>query len=356
VTLQLSLRVAQRSLALPVGNARRKWHDRASAIITLESDTARGEGEAAPLFGLSPDSLSDCEAALRALDPSSFPEQLADGESTLAALARASSALPAALPAARSALETALLALWSRARGVPAWSLLGSEEKPAPRRIAALIQEEPEHWIEQALAARDRGLTACKLKIGRPGAGQRELARLEAVRRELGSQFTLRLDANRAWSCAEARAWLPRFAALAPELVEEPCGSLAQLGPSPVALALDESLLELAPERAERSPLVHEAVRAVVLKPTLLGGVSASFAWAARARRHGLAVILSHAFEGPHGLALSAALALSIGAAERAHGLDLEGARLAPDVLSYFACGEIRPWREPGFGELGALA
>lgn len=350
MSLRLSLRTARRTFAEPARNAHQHWPERSSGIITLQGDSARGEGEASPLPNFSPDTLAACEQALAELDPRSLPERLDGSEAAVTQLARASRALPSELPAARAALECALLALWSETARVPAWSLLTQNAEPKARPLCALISAEPEQWLAQALAARARGLSACKLKVGRAGAEGRELAALGALRRELGPSFTLRLDANRAWSLDEARRSLPAFAAFAPELIEEPCLASAELG-SVVPLALDESLLTLTPAELRARP--RPGLRALILKPTILGGISACFAWAEVARELRLEVIVSHAFEGPRGLALSAALALSIGSAECAHGLDLEGARLQSQALPYFAQGEVRAWLEPGFGSMG---
>ena len=90
--------------------------------------------------------------------------------------------------------------------------------------------------------------------------------------------------------------------------------------------------------------------RALILKPTLVGGVSGCVALARAARAVGAQVILSHAFEGPLGLGLSAALALSIGSQTLAHGLDLEGARLEQLSLPCYSENAIKPWSEAGFG------
>ncbi|MET0795280.1 MAG: hypothetical protein ABW061_27420, partial [Polyangiaceae bacterium] len=141
MALRVSLSSRQRALTSPAQNAHQGWTERRACIITLRSDDGRcGSGEAAPLPGFSPDRLEDCEAALRAFDPVDVPESLATGQSALAELARASSRLPSHLPAARSGLEAALLDLWSRSAGQPAWALLANDRAlPAPRRLAALL-------------------------------------------------------------------------------------------------------------------------------------------------------------------------------------------------------------------------
>jgi len=357
VTLSVSVVSTARTLPRPVQNARLTWTERASCLITLESDDGvSGRGEAAPLPGFSPESLQACQQALTALDLSDIAERLEPDQDLIGELGRASVRIPPNLPAARAALEGALLELWARAAGVPAWQLL-LPAGPAPlqpagpppfsRAVAALLMGEPEQALEQALAARARGVTTFKFKIGRAGALDRELVAVEQLRRELGPLARLRLDANQALSVVEAQHYLPRFAECELEFIEEPCApaQLAQLSELGLPWALDESLAAGAEPRA--------GDRAVILKPTLVGGIARCFALARAAQAIGAQVILSHAFEGPLGLGLSAALALSIGSETMAQGLDLEGARLAQLSLPFYAGARIQAWSEPGFGIAG---
>ncbi len=346
MTLTVSVVSTARTLPRPVRNARVEWSQRASSIITLESDTGiRGQGEAAPLPGFSPDDLPASQQALAAVDLSGISEQIAADQDLIGELGRASLRIPPTLPAARAALEGALLDLWARAARVPAWALLlPTGITPKARAVAALLSGEPEQALAQALAARARGIASFKFKIGRPGALERELRAVEQLRAELGPLARLRLDANQALSVAEAKHYLPRFAAYELEFIEEPCApsELSQLSELGLPWALDESLAIGARPRT--------GDRAVILKPTLVGGVSGCFALARAARAIDAQVILSHAFEGPLGLGLSAALALSIGSEASAHGLDLEGALLDHSSLPYFSGAAIQAWSEPGFG------
>lgn len=351
MTLTVSVVSTARTWARPARNARMEWSERASCIITLQNaQGVRGRGEAAPLPGFSPDDLRDCEQALLALDVSGIAERLEPTQDLIGELRRASARIPPQLPAARAALETALLDLWARAAFLPAWALLGpAAPVPAARSVAALISGQPEDAVAQALAARARGIGTFKIKIGRAGALSRELAAVRALRAALGPSARLRLDANQSLSAAEARDYLPRFASCGLEFIEEPCAAheLAALRDLGLPLALDESLA------AGARPMPGD--RALILKPTLLAGITGCFALAEAARAVGAQVVVSHAFEGPLGLALSAALALSIGSHTFAHGLDLAGANIDPQCLPYFAQGEVQPWSEPGFGieELG---
>lgn len=346
MTLAVSVVSTARTLSRSARNAHSEWTQRASCIITLESDDGvRGQGEAAPLPGFSPDALPACQDALQALDLTGIAERLGPQQDLIGELGRASARIPPQLPAARAALEGALLDLWARAAGVPAWALLlPAEPVPSARAVAALLMAEPEQALTEALAARARGVTSFKFKIGRAGALDRELRAVEQLRAELGQSACLRLDANQALSVSEAKHYLPRFAASQLELIEEPCaphllGELRELG---LPWALDESLATGArPRRGDR---------AVILKPTLVGGITGCVELARAARAVDAQVIFSHAFEGALGLALSAALALAFGSEVMAQGLDLEGARLEPLSLPAYSEAKIQAWSEPGFG------
>ena len=347
MTLTVSVVSTARTLPRPAQNARAKWSERESCIITLQSDDgARGQGEAAPLPGFSPDSLPACQHALAALDLTGIAARLAPGQDLIGELGRASSRIPPHLPAARTALEGALLDLWGRAAGAPAWALLlkKTSSAPASRCVAALLDGDPEQALAQALAARARGITTFKVKIGRPGAFSRELAAVQGLRAELGPSVRLRLDANQTLNLGQAKQYLPLLLACDLEFIEEPCAphELSELRELGMPCALDESLATGARPQAGDP--------AVILKPTLVGGVSACFDLARTAHQVGAQVVVSHAFEGPIGLALSAALALSIGSETLAHGLDLESTSLEPPSLPGFAEAKIVAWLEPGFG------
>jgi len=282
---------------------------------------------------------------LSAFDVRGIAARLEPGQDLKGELRRASATIPPNLPAARAALEGALLDLWARTAGVPSWALLRpSAAKPAPRALAALLSGEPEQAVERALAARARGIGTFKFKIGRRAGLERELMAVRALRAELGPSARLRLDANQALSAAQAKQYLPRFADCDLEFIEEPCApeAFAELRSLGVPLALDESLASFA------EPQLGD--RALVLKPTLLGGVSACLSLTETARALGAQVVVSHAFEGPLGLALSAALALSIGSETLAQGLDLEGTGLDPRSVPGYSGAALSAWSEPGFG------
>ncbi|HKA91867.1 MAG TPA: enolase C-terminal domain-like protein [Haliangiales bacterium] len=256
--------------ARPGRDARRAWTERRSLLVTLDGG---GVGEAAPLPGYSPDTLEACRDALAALPPLDGPADVAR--------------LPDALPAARFALETAILA-----RGGGLAAHLGV----APRAVARcrLVAD-----VAEADAAVADGAAALKVKIGVPG--DRDL--LAALRGRFGA-IPLRLDANGALAAAELDAYV-RFR---PELVEEPIADPRQLPPLPFPVALDESLLRLAAADVARLARAGR-IQALVLKPMILGGAMRCLELARWAAGLGLATCASHLHDGPIARAATRALA-----------------------------------------------
>jgi len=334
-------------------NAQRSWPMREGLLIQLRDERGRiGQGEAAPLPGFSREDVNACRSAAQAFEVERLPEL--SPSNLLAALAEVGSRATE-LPALRCALETAVLDLIAQERGEPAWAtLLGAlPERTAPEAVAlaALLQAETAaDRLNEAQHAVTRGIRTLKVKVGRPGEFEQELAELATLRARFAA-VELRIDANRAWSAAQAQRYLAELAHLRPEYVEEPSADWAALAHSPTPLALDESLTSpdvTANVLARRHDL---NLRACILKPTLLGGVVRCFEIAQSAARAGLACVLSHAFEGPVGFSLACALALALNDSTRAAGLAPHAFLNAWNAkLPGLDDTAIRTWNEAGLG------
>jgi L-alanine-DL-glutamate epimerase-like enolase superfamily enzyme len=317
------------------------------AAVVIEARTDRGVvglGEAAPLPGMSPDTLEDAERAIAAFAQGA-PFELADREAAYA-LAAASSLAATASPSARFAIETALLDALARDRGIALAALLGSSAGGAARIPLAAVVDDPE-TARRAFAA---GIRCLKIKLG-PGD---DPGRVRAIAAAVPGA-RLRIDANRSWPRAEVAARLAALADLPIDYVEEPCveAHLLLAEPLPGRLALDESLAVIAPDEL-RVALRSPALAAVVLKPTLLGGLSTATSLAELARCAGVAAIVSHGLEGPVGTAACAELALALGgdhpAGLAAHpalaGWSIEVGQLAADHVHGLAAAGL------GFADL----
>ncbi len=348
------MKLTLRSVELAVTgaeHARRSWPVRRSLLLSLtDPGGARGLGEASPLPGYSPDTLEDAQAALSTLDPAAVAGAL-EAPDPRASLAAVAALLPATLPSARFALETAALDLLSRREAVPAPALLGAGVG-AQRPLAALLGAATSPRLladaERALA---EGYRCFKLKVGAPGAWGRELAGAASLRERLGPALLLRLDANGAIAANELERSAAALAQLGLDLFEEPGATL----PPGVPLALDESLQRLDADGAELICRSRGA-GALVLKPTALGGISHCLALAERAAQFGARVVISHCFDGPIAWRAAATLALALPAGV-AHGLAPHPALASwPRDHLPVTLGSLHVWAEPGLGYPPELA
>ena len=282
--------------ALPL--AGRVIHERTGLLIRIDSDSgASGWGDAAPLPGFSRESIEDAEAELK-----SWAERLRGarfdprGDSLESWLGH--ELAPAASPSVRFGLETALASLARRTEDREG-AELGCFNGSVP--INGLLAGSRERVLADARRLRDAGCRAVKLKVGgRPAAEDVELA--QAVRSVIGDGVGLRLDANRRWSVEQAVAFGRAVGAAGVEYLEEPLQAPAHLeelfDATGIPVALDESVLELCPDDLEGRP----EVGAVVLKPTLLGGIARAREWVAAALALKIRPVVSACFESGVGL------------------------------------------------------
>jgi o-succinylbenzoate synthase len=322
---------------------------RPSVFLTLTDEDGRtGHGDAAPL---PPFSREDAEACAQAL--ARAHERIgvvAEGEAAgaIGAALRPFGGALEAVPAARCALETALLDLLAQRRGVSVAACLGGEDGVRVPVNALLVAPPLATLAERAAALAARGFTALKIKLrAADEAGfAAELVALAAVRARLPLPFELRLDPNAAWGLDEARRRLAQLAPVAPRFVEQPVAAaeLHRLGACAVPWAADESLAD--PALVDRL-LSAPGCAAFVLKPAVLGGLLRARELAVRAQARGIEVVVTHFFDGPYALAAAAELAVSLPRAPLACGL-------APhEHLAAFSANlggmEIPQVADPGF-------
>ncbi|HEX3758392.1 MAG TPA: enolase C-terminal domain-like protein [Kofleriaceae bacterium] len=335
--------IAARTVRWPIAGtgAARGRGERAAVLVEVRTGGgAIGLGEAAPLPGMSPDTLGDAEAAIAAFTRLAGVE-LADREA--ARLLVAATTPP---PSARFALETALLDAFAREQGVSVAALLGARGPVPPVPLAAVVDDPA-----AARAAFAAGIRCFKIKLAAGDPLDRVFAIADAA-----PGAALRIDANRSWPDAEVVDRLAALAALPVEYVEEPCRDthrLLRAGPLPCKLALDESLVALRADELAAA-LDSPALAAVILKPALLGGLSACLALAELARASGVAAVASHALEGPIGTAACAELALCLAA----DGAACPAAGLAPHPalagwqlpVAQLTADHVRPAAASGLG------
>ena len=249
----------------------------------------------------------------------------------------------AGTPAARHAVELALLDLAAQREGVPLAKLLEARAAGSVAVSALLVERAACGLAREAAAAVAAGFRTVKLKLG----ADDDYVRAAVVRDSVGPSVRLRVDANAAWTAEQALRMLRTLAPLGIELCEQPTADLAGLEDSPVAIAADEQVatdLEGALARAS----------VLVLKPMALGGVLPALRLAARARGLGKRVVVTTSLDGAIARAGAAHLAAALlaFADEPASGL-ATGALFATDVCADRLAprdGRIQLSSEPGLG------
>ena len=294
-------------LAQPPTLAGRVIREREGVLIRIDSDAGvSGWGDVAPLPTFSRESLEDAMAELatlgellrgarlraRARDPGLQPELETEA---------------AASPSVRFGLETALASLSAQIEreGGPN---LPCFDGAVP--VSGLLAGSRTQVLARARRLRDAGFRAVKLKVGMRPVPE-DIALAQTVRTVLGDGVALRLDANRSWELEQAVRFGRELGAAAVEYLEEPLRDPSGLedffDATGIAVALDESLPELRPDDLEE----RRAVGAVVLKPTLLGGVGRAREWIARALELNIRPVVSGCFESGVGTLALAELAWS---------------------------------------------
>ena len=280
-----------------------------------------GYGEAAPLAGLSPDDIPDFEKHVAALC-----QQVTQAGYATLTLEEVHALVPATLPALRFAFETSLLDWQSGGRrqlydtafsrgeaGIPINGLVWMGD-------AAFMRQQ----IEKKLA---EGYSCLKLKIGSLDFAT-ELQLLAEIRAAAGPErLTLRVDANGAFSPAEAPAKLAALAQFELHSIEQPirAGQLSDMAQlcrtSPVPVALDEELIGVADAGAQTYLLDLLRPPFIIMKPTLLGGLAATRRWITLAEERGINWWLTSALESNIGLNAVSQLASAYVQADFPQGL-----------------------------------
>ncbi|MCB1274866.1 MAG: o-succinylbenzoate synthase [Leucobacter sp.] len=161
--------------------------------------------------------------------------------------------------------------------------------------------------------ARFPGCRTAKVKVAERGQTLADdLARVAAVREEMGPEALVRVDANGGWSLPEAEAALRALAPFGLDYAEQPCASVPELVElrgrlaSLVRIAADESVRKaddpLAVARAGAADLL-------VVKAQPLGGIANALRIVDRA---GLPVVVSSALDTSVGIAMGLHLAAAL--------------------------------------------
>ena len=241
----------------------------AGVVLRIATDRAEGFGYASATAH-----MGSVSGTLQAELQHFRPQVLgAEAEDIVAILRRLDRGLKGA-PQAKAAVDCALHDLLARSLGVPLCTLLGGAVRREVPILRILAIKSPEEMAAQARRLVDQGYSYLKIKVH--GEVAEDVARVAAIRREVGEAVHLTIDANQSYHPKDAVAAINGMAEHRIDLVEQPvpAGDLEGLAlvtrMVPVPVEADEAAGSL----AEVYDLVrHRRVDAVSLKIPKLGGL-----------------------------------------------------------------------------------
>ncbi len=276
----------------PARTSRGILKERVLYRVWAETPQGTGCGECCTMPGLSPEEGSDYE---KCLDDACRQAERQGGIKP---------GQWANFPSILFGLECALLA--ARHPHAPLWDTAFTQGKK-PLHIHHLIwMDTPSAMFASMADGIRRGFRCLKLKIGALPFAQ-ELDMLRKARQAFPFA-DIRADANGAFSPQEALGKLEQLAEAGVSCLEQPLrpGQLSELAKlcrnSPLPIALDEELISATTHQERVRLLDSIQPHALVIKPSLHGGLSGAEDWAALAAERGIRWWANSALESHVGL------------------------------------------------------
>lgn len=124
---------------------------------------------------------------------------------------------------ALAAIDTALWDLRAQRARQPLWRIAGGAQRRVPvyTTEGGWLHHSPEQIVDESVKAKEDGFRGAKMKVGRPSVAE-DVARLSAVRKAVGDDFEIMIDANQAFTVAEACRRAHGYRDLALRWFEEP--------------------------------------------------------------------------------------------------------------------------------------
>lgn len=310
-------------LVRPFVSGAGSWTEREGVFLTLTAGGYTAWGEAAPLPGISTDSLEDVTLFLarngkkirsfltgRIEGVDSSPDELTD------------------LPSLQFAIDTLMTDWISQSKKRPINRLLFNNTRRRFPVNATLPTGKNDLTIEQAHLLWDEGFRTFKLKVGIRFDHEYEL--LRRLRQELPGA-TIRIDANQSWSAEEAETHLARLRDLKIEFCEEPVFNPGQatlrrvMQYSGIPLALDESLNRCQTGESAGKWMETAPAEIAVIKPMVFGSFKKIFETYRVSVTHNYRVIFTASLETGIGRMMTAFFAAGLSSPDMANGLATGG-------------------------------
>jgi o-succinylbenzoate synthase len=277
----------------PSGTSRGVLHEKETFFLEISEDEKKGIGECAVFRGLSFDDRPDYEDKLQWLceniqqDSDFLKEELKE------------------FPSIWFGYEQAVLNL---KHGENLYFPSEFTEVKTPITINGLIWMGDIHYMEEQIQDKlEKGFHCIKLKIGVDWKSEHEI--LQKLRQKFSKEaLELRVDANGGFNKEEAKIVLQQLADLSIHSIEQPIkagnwSDMAELcAETPTPIALDEELIGIIDFNEKKRLLEKIKPQYIILKPSLVGGISGSDEWISLAEEQNIGWWITSALESNIGL------------------------------------------------------
>ena len=206
-------------LARPFKTALRTVERVEDVAVRILTDTGEvGYGEAPPTAVITGDTTGSILCAIRDfIRPSLLGMDIEDMEG----IQRKLHSCILHNTSAKAAVDMALYDLWAKRWNAPLWKLLGGS-KPTFETDITISVNPVDEMVADSLDAVRRGFHILKVKVGKEG--KKDVERIAAIRKAIGPDVLIRVDANQGWDPRQSVAIISAMEdkGLDIELVEQP--------------------------------------------------------------------------------------------------------------------------------------
>ncbi|MBQ8136224.1 MAG: dipeptide epimerase [Clostridia bacterium] len=320
--VRAEIKKLQVPLRVPFKTALRRVDAVEDVVLALYTDTgAVGYGEAPPTGVITGDTFLGIVGALKAhILPAIMNMEVADLDTVTSAIAH--SVLQN--HSAKAAADMAVWDLYGQMLQTPVYQLLGGGRQQITTDITISVNP-PDMMAKDAVYAVQSGYDCLKVKVGLQP--ELDVERLSAIRRAVGGEIRIRIDANQAWTPRQAVRILASMQdrGLGIELVEQPVkaedidGLKYVTDHSDVPVLADESVFSA---RDAIRIMERHAADLVNIKLMKCGGITEALRIVSAAEVYGVECMLGCMLEG----SVSVNAAASLAAAKRQiTKIDLDG-------------------------------
>lgn len=199
------------------------------------------------------------------------------------------------------AFDVALYDMKAKRAGLSLAKLLGSHRDSVAcyNTSGGFLHTPLEQLLVNAAASKERGIGGIKLKVGQPDRAL-DIKRVEAVRKHLGDDMPLMVDANQQWDRPAAQRMCRIFEQFNLVWIEEPLDAYDHEGHAALAMQFDTPIAtgEMLTSAAEHGDLIrHRAADYLMPDAPRVGGITPFLKVASQAEAAGLMLAPHFAME-----------------------------------------------------------